>query len=136
MVKIPGLYFVIANEHQARFVRPDPGNVPHTIRTVDAHALRQPGVENAAATWLKEAHVGFADALARVISEEFAVDLFSDLVLVAPAHLLHELTAALEAPARAGVLGSITADLVAVPDNRLRTHLATWLPPRANPCDL
>ena len=77
----------------------------------------------------------FAEALARIIDEEFAVDLFTDLVLVAPSAVLRDLTAAIEAPTRTCLLGSLTADLVSVPDGQLRPflmHVVTekdgWLP--------
>jgi Protein required for attachment to host cells len=116
MVEMPGLYFVIANADRARFVRPDPTNSPHTIRTIDAITLQnQPGG-------------AFPDALARIIEDEFAVDLFTDLVLVAPSALLRALTAAIDAPTRASLIGSLTADLVAVPDDQLRLFLDPWLP--------
>ena len=116
MVEMPGLYFVIANADRARFVRPDPTNNPHTIRIIDASPLPNHSAD------------AFAEALARIIDEEFAVDLFTDLVLVAPSAVLRALTAAIEAPTRTCLLGSLTADLVSVPDGQLRPFLTMWLP--------
>ena len=127
MVYIPGLYFVIVNDQQARFVRPDPANNPHTIRRVDRDELHQPAVPSSPD--------GYAAALARIIDEEFAADLFSHLVLVAPPRLLAELTAAFGTPTRDSLLGSLPADLVAIPDDRLRAFLEHWLPPVVPPCD-
>jgi hypothetical protein len=121
MVEMPGLYFVIANADRARFVRPDPTNTPHTIRIIDAIALQNHSLGP------------FADALARIIDEEFAVDLFTDLVLVAPSALLQALTAAIEAPTRASLLGCLTADLMPVPDDQLRPFLDAWLPKSRSP---
>jgi hypothetical protein len=128
MVEMPGLYFVIANDARARFVRPGLNNHPHTIRTINFDLFRQPADGNGAA-----GSGDAARALARIIDDEFSVDLFSDLVLVAPSHLSVELMAALAAATRESVLGTVSADLLDVPDAGLRPHLAAWLPPVTQP---
>jgi hypothetical protein len=114
-MSMPGLYFVIANDARARFVRPDPSNHPHTVRELDALTLDgMPG--------------GFARLLARSIIDEFAVDLFTHLVLVAPCHVLRDLIALIEGPVAECLIGSLTADLITVPDHELRPLLGEWLP--------
>jgi len=120
---VPGLYFVIANDVRARFVRPDLDNRPHTIRAVDAVTLGHSGGISP-----DEMPGGFAGLLAQSIIDEFAVDLFTHLVLVAPSHVLRDLIAMLDGPAAASLIGSLAADLVTVPDHELRPLLGEWLP--------
>jgi protein required for attachment to host cells len=131
MVEMPGLYIVIANDAHARFVRPGPDNRPHTIHTVDAGTLgeRDGDAPDAA----RAGHAGFAHSLAKRINNDFSVDLFSHLVVVAPVHVLRELLAMLDDVTRASLIGSGAADLVTVPDHDLTTHLRAWLPPIGEP---
>ncbi len=71
--------------------------------------------------------------LSEHIINDFTMDLFSHLVVVAPAALLGELLAALDEPTRDSVLGTVEADLLNVPDQALWPHLCAWLPPIAGP---
>jgi hypothetical protein len=130
MPDIPGLFFVIACEKQARFVRPDQDNGLHTVFAVDFTILGKRDVAPAGPRdppdWQP---IAFARLLAMRISEDFAVDLFTHLVLVAPPHVLHELMAMIDAPTNANLLGSLAKDLVAVPDLELWPHLLPWIQP-------
>lgn len=51
---------------------------------------------------------------------------FDQLVLIAPAHALHDLRTALSKTATAKLVGTETHDLVKVPDHDLPSHLAKW----------
>ena len=112
MVELPGLYFVIANDTHARFVRPDPDNRPHTIRAVEHNVFSDER---------------FARFLAVNLNGEFSADVFSHLILVAPSPVLREVIAALDVPTRTSLIDTIAADLVTVPDQDLQPHLRAWL---------
>ena len=130
MSGIPGLYFVIAGDDLARFVRPDPDNGLHTIETMDFAAIHQRNGPTRSPEPDEPPHPRFAHLLATLIDEDFAVDLFSHLVLVAPPGLLHTLTATLDPSTRASLYGSLAKNLVTVPDLELWPHFLTWLQPR------
>ncbi len=127
MVGIPGLYFVLACDHRARFVRPDPENALHTVggamlptlcgRKADPTGLPSRGPTR------------FASCLARRINADFAVDLFTDLVLVAPPCVLDRLCSQIDDPTRASLLGTLAKDLTVVPDLELWPHLLPWIQP-------
>jgi protein required for attachment to host cells len=130
VIGIPGLFFVIACKNQARFVRPDQDNGLHTVlaanfTTLGKHAVARAGPLDPP-DWQQ---IAFARLLAMRISEDFAVDLFSHLVLVAPPHVLHELTTMIDAPTSAILVGSLAKDLVWVPDLELWPHLLPWIQP-------
>ena len=128
MVGIPGLYFVIARGDQARFVRPDPDNGLHTVGVADLETLRQNDPEaNGACGSPGLTQIRFAPRLARRISEDLAVDLFTHLVLVAPPPLLQELMGLIDEATTASLFGSLARDLMMVPDLELWPHLLPWL---------
>ncbi len=103
MVGIPGLYFVIACDEFARFVRPDTDDGLHTIEVVDSSSISdRDDLGGPAAPSAR-----FARLLAAVIEEDLAVDLFTHLVLVAPPDLLRELRASLSPSAHASLVGSL-----------------------------
>lgn len=136
MVGIPGLYFVIACEDHARFVRPDPDNGLHTVEVVDLTTLHQgdgPATDPTFVTGSPDPHewqsVRFARLLAARIDEDFAVDLFSHMVLVAPPDTLRALLALIDGSTGACLYGSLAKNLIAVPDLELWPHLLPWLPP-------
>lgn len=112
MVRSAGLCFVIADDAHARFLRLGCDNRPHTFRTVD-----------------RAAQDGFARELAECINEDFAVDLFTELVLIAPGYMLRPLMAMIEVPANAKLNGAAAADLLDVPDDQLAPHLEQWVRP-------
>ena len=128
MASIPGLYFVIAGDDRARFVRPDADDRLHTVGCValadlpeadaDAAGVRgPPGPEGNR----------FVPRLAGRISEDFAADLFTHLVVAAPPPVLQELLSLVDVPATACLLGSLGRDLMSVPDLELWPHLLPWI---------
>jgi Protein required for attachment to host cells len=128
VASIPGLYFVIARSDRARFVRPDPEDRLHTVGIVEPATLRQNHVAASTAHGPSGlAHIRFAPLLARRISEDFAVDLFTDLVLVAPPDVLQELMGLVDGPTAASLAGSLARDLMTVPDLELWPWLLPWL---------
>jgi protein required for attachment to host cells len=135
MVGTPGLYFVLACDDRARFVRPDPDNGLHTVGAVDFATLSKNNIDPLDPIELEA--ITFARLLAMRINEDFAVDLFTHLVLVAPPRLLNELTAMIDAPTCGSLFGSLAKDLVIVPDLELWPHLLPWIQPthinRASP---
>jgi hypothetical protein len=124
MVDIAGLYFVIANAERARFVRPGPDNRLHTIQVVDRTTVRKCGDAPGSAD---DAAVPFTSLLVERINEDSAVDLFSQLVIVASPPILSELLARIDDPTRESLIGSLARDLMGVPDLELWPHLHEWL---------
>jgi hypothetical protein len=128
MVEIAGLYFVVANANRARFVRPGPDNRLHTIKVVDDAAV---GKRDDEAPEEPNPNVlvglSFARLLARRISDDQAADLFTHLVIVAPPIVLDELTAMLDPPAGASLIGRLARDLTTVPDLELWPYLDEWV---------
>ena len=120
MVRRAGLCFVIADDRHARFARLGADNRPHTFRTVDRSAVP----DTAAA----ETDV-FALVLTQSINEDFAVDLFTELVVIAPGYILGQLMAMIEVPADGKLDGCVAANLRHVPDDQLGPHLEQWLRP-------
>ena len=148
MSDLPGLIIVITDGRRVRFVRPGPDNALHTTQTVEfaagttdpsrsdgqpkpattrrPRARRRPGQASASG----EPHqLPFAHRLAGRLAEDFAVDRFTDLVLVAPADVLRDVTAALDPPTGVTVIGSLARNLIDVPDLELWPRLRTWVPP-------
>jgi hypothetical protein len=123
MVGIPGLYFVLACDDRARFVRPDPDNGLHTVGAVDFTTLSNNDVDPLDPIDWKQ--ITFGRLLATRVNEDFAVDLFTHLVLVAPPHVLDEMMVMIHAP----TCGSLAKDLVTVPDLELWPHLLPWIQP-------
>jgi hypothetical protein len=123
MVLSAGLCFVIAHDGHARFVRLGSDNRPHTFRTVDCFA-----VSATAAVEPDE----FARELTQCINEGFAVDLFTELVVIAPGYMLRQLMAMIEVPADGKLDGGVAANLLDMPDDQLGPHLEQWVRP-ANP---
>ena len=130
MGTIPGLYFIIAREDRARFVRPDTYDRLHTVGSValtdlpetcdDAGGARGPPGSDEDC---------FLPRLARRISDDFEVDLFTHLVVVAPPSVLQELMCLIEEPTTAYLYGSLGRDLMTVPDLELWPHLLPWIQP-------
>ena len=72
----------------------------------------------------------FVHALAEQMNEAAAAGQYDRLVLVAPAHALHDLRAALDGLAASRLDGTLGKDIVKVPDAELALHLeAFWVPP-------
>jgi hypothetical protein len=124
MVDIAGLYFVIADAERARFVRPGPDNRLHTIQMVDRTTVRKSNDEPGPASNVADP---FTSLLVERVNDDFAVDLFSQLVIVAPALILADLLAMIDNPTRESLIGSLARDLIDVPDLELWPHLHEWL---------
>ncbi len=58
-----------------------------------------------------------------------AAEVFNELVVVAPPHVLSELTDAFALPTKAMLLGNLAKDLVKTPDHELWPHLKEWVRP-------
>jgi hypothetical protein len=125
MVGMDGIYFVIADADRARFVRPGPDGSLHTVARVDLDTVRERGGEPAT----PQPPARFTALLAERLNEDFAVDLFVELVLVAEPDVLGELTGLLDAPTGASLIGSLAKNLMDVPDLELWPHLRSWVHP-------
>ncbi len=130
MVEMAGLYFVIAGDNRARFIRTGPDELPHTIQTVDVTNVIKPGHAPAGAPHSDEsAQVRFTRLLAARISDDVAADVFTALVLIAPRPMLRELKDRIDGPTRASLIGTSARDLVPVPDEKLPLFLKKWIGP-------
>jgi protein required for attachment to host cells len=143
------LCFVVADGGHARFLRPAADYALHTFEAMDSASVHKrdqdlvsdrPGRAFESATAGRHAieprtdpheleKTRFAQAVARKIVEEAAAGVFNELVVVAPSHVLNELTGALDAGTRAKVIGSLAKDLVKTPDHALWPHLKEWVRP-------
>ncbi len=84
---------------------------------------------NASSGAPEHAQIPWTHLLAARLAEEFAVDLFTCLVLVAPAYVLRDLVATIDAPTSTAVIGTLARDFVYLSDLELWPHLRTWIPP-------
>jgi len=143
------LCFVIADGGHARFLRPAGDNALHTFEAIDSsdvHKRDQDLVSDREGRTFESrssarhafsprndphemAKDRFTHAIARRINEDSAADAFNELVVVAPSHVLSELTEALDVPTRAKLLGHLAKDLVKTPDDQLWPHLKEWVRP-------
>ena len=143
------LCFVIADGGHARFVRPGPDNGLHTFDAVDSTDVHKRDhdlvsdregrtFESGSATRHaftprhdphEMAKDRFSHLVAKLVNEGSAGNVFNELVVVAPSHVLCELTGALDVPTRAKLLGNLAKDLVKVPDHELWPHLKEWVRP-------
>jgi protein required for attachment to host cells len=149
MAKHRKLCFVIADGGHARLLRPAADNALHTFETLESDSIHKrdqdlvsdrPGRAFESASVARHAFTPrhdphemakdrFAHAVAQLVNERSAEDVFSELVIVAPSHVLAELTDALDAPARAKLRGELPRDLVKTPDDALWPHLKEWVRP-------
>jgi protein required for attachment to host cells len=68
----------------------------------------------------------FIRFVARELARHCADGAFEQLVIVAPAHALHDLRDALGGRASAMIIGTLGKDLTKTPDHDLMLHLAEW----------
>lgn len=143
------LCFVIADGGHARFVQPAADNALHTIEAVDSTTLHKkdhdlvsdrPGRAFESGSAARHAYTPrhdphelakdrFTQAVAVRVNEDLVVNLFDALVLVAPPHVMSELTEALDAAAKAKLVGNLAKNLVNIPDHELWPHLKEWAKP-------
>jgi protein required for attachment to host cells len=133
------LCFVIADGGHARFVRPAADNALHTFEAVDStdvHKRDQDLVSDREGPGYTPRHDPhdmakdrFSHLVAQRINEDSAADVFNEIVVVAPSHVLSELTCALNAVTRAKLIGTLAKDLAKVPDDELWQHLKEWVRP-------
>jgi protein required for attachment to host cells len=141
------LCFLIADGEHARLLRPDENNVLQVATYFDsatAHRLAHDLVSDRPGRTFESARPGshgieprhephqlekekFAQLIARQLCHAAASDSFDRLVLVAPAHVLNDIEAALDEPTAAKVVGRLAKDLVKVPNHALARHLNHWV---------
>ena len=149
MPKRRKLCFLVADGGHARFLRPAEDNALHTYETLDSatihlkdHDLVSDRQGRAFESDTPGRHAfaprhdphemekeRFAHAVARRVNEASAADGFSELVVVAPPHVMSELTATLDSGTRAKLIGVLPKDLVKTPDHALWSHLKEWVRP-------
>jgi protein required for attachment to host cells len=149
MVQHRNLCFVIADGGHARFVRPAADYALHTFEAVDSSTVHKkdhdlvsdrPGRAFESGATGRHAYTPrtdphelakerFAQSIARRINAESADDVFNELVVVAPPHVLNELTDGLDVQTKAKLVGSLAKDLVKTPDHELWSHLKEWVRP-------
>jgi protein required for attachment to host cells len=145
--KQPKVWIVIADGEHARVVTPTVSEGQfHTVLTFDsasAHlrtsdmVTEGPGRVHESASTSRhsitartdphdQAKHKFATEVGRMINDHDHRKEFDQLVLVAPAHALHDLREALSPQAIAKVVGTASKDLVKVTDHDLAKHLTKW----------
>jgi protein required for attachment to host cells len=140
------LWVVVADGEHARVLAPAevPGQY-RTIRSWDSVSAHQksadmgsdePGRAHESASATRHAIAPrhdphalakrrFIEDLARQLGEEASQGAFDRLVLVAPAHAMHDLRVALPRTAATRLVGELQKDLVKTPDHEIGGHL-TW----------
>jgi len=141
------LCILIADGEHARLLRLEENNVLHVASDLDsatAHVVAHDLVSDRPGRTFESARPGshaiaprhdphqlekkrFAHFVAQQLCHAAASDAFERLVLVAPAHMLNEIEAALDAPTAQKVVGRLPKDLVKVPNHALSQHLQQWV---------
>jgi protein required for attachment to host cells len=129
------VWIVVADGEHARVVVPAArhGQFATAVAfdSADAHLLsRDLGDERPGRQPRQDPHKAAKLDFIRFISQELdrhcSAGAFGQLVIVAPAHALHDLRAALSGPASAMIVGTLAKDLTKTPDHDLMPHLAEW----------
>jgi protein required for attachment to host cells len=141
--------FVIADGGHARFVKSARDNALHTVESLDApnvhkktHDLTsdRPGRVHESAGVVRHAIAPrhdphelekhrFAHFIGDKLNEPGTAGGFSELILVAPPHVLADIRDRLNTTTEAMVVGTLAKDLTHVPDHELYSHLKEWVPP-------
>jgi protein required for attachment to host cells len=149
MPKHRKLCFVVADGGHARFLRPAEDFALHTFEALDSstvhkkdhdlvsdregRAFEGSGPGRSAFTPRHDPHEmakeRFAQTVAKRINEESAAETFTELVIVAPATVMTELTDSLDTTTSAKLIGRLAKDLVKTPDHALYPHLKEWVRP-------
>ena len=147
------LWITIADGEHARIVQPDADNELRTLSALDAAAAHhrsrelasdRPGRGFESAAPGRHAYEPrhdphelekerFAYLIADELNQAAARDTFDELVVAAPARVLHEICRALDANAAERLVGTLEKDLTKVPNHELASHVAEWLSPRRRP---
>ena len=148
MPKDRNLLIVIVDGEHARFVRPAGDNALHTQQDIDSPAAHKrsadlgsdrPGAafhsDSTAHHAVQPRHdphtlekEAFARRVAGQLNEAAATGVLEEVVLVAPAHTMNALEAALDSAAKGRVIGRLEKDLIKTPDHELQPHLHEWVP--------
>lgn len=143
------LLIVIADGEHARLVRQAKDNALHTQTVLESATAgarsAELGTDHPGATFHTGAtahhaieprhdlHTAAKETFAREVAKEIktSMDEAEDLrlLLVAPSHTLSSLQDALDPVAKQRVVGTLSKDLVKVPDHQLQPHLRQWVPP-------
>ena len=144
------LWIAIADGEHARIVQPDANNELRSVTALDAAtahrrtrelASDRPGRSFESATPGRHAYEPrhdphelekerFAHLIAEELNDAVARDAFDELLVVAPARILHEICRALSAKAAERLAGTLEKDLTKVPNHALASHVGDWLSPR------
>jgi protein required for attachment to host cells len=143
------LRIVIADGEHVRFVQPDTDNTLRTLSSLDsatAHlrsrdtgsdrpgrSFESSGGAHHAVGQRHDLHAlekkRFVKLIAEQINAASGSDEFDELLLIAPPRALQELHEALDAAARAKLVGTLEKDLVKTPDPDLWPHVREWVSP-------
>lgn len=121
----PVVWILLADGDSARVVTPSAREGQfHTVEAFQsAGTSAQHGGSSRVAPH-EQAKQRYAAGLAEALDRQ--VNAYSQLVLVAPPHTLHDLREALGKQAAAKVVGTLNKDLVKLNDHDVSAHLAKW----------
>lgn len=149
MAKRRRVWVVIADGEHARIVEPAAAGSFRTLASIDAmeahrrtqalgtdkpgRSFESTGASRHAIAPKHDLHElakqSFEHFVAARLNEASEAGSFERLVLVAPPKALPEIRAALDQPTAAKLVGTLTKDLVKIPDHDLGPHLAEWAMP-------
>lgn len=141
--------FVIADGGHVRFVKPARDNALHTVEALDAVSVHKKthdlasdragrvhessGVVRHAIAARNDPHElekrRFAHLIGEKLNDPGTAGGFTELILVAPPHILAEMRDRLNTMTEALVTGTLAKDLTHVPDHALYPHLKQWVRP-------
>ena len=143
MVKHPIWIVVADGEHACMLTTGEKSDSYHTIEEIDARASNFHTsylITNAAESFTEtpiatshppiphadahqQAKHEFANRLAAFVGLAAEKDIFERLIMIAPAHALYDLRAALPAIAQAKLIGVLQHDLTKTPDHQIGKHV-------------
>jgi protein required for attachment to host cells len=149
MVQHRNSCFVIADGGHVRFVFPAEDNALHTRDASDSPHLHdqssdlgtdRPGRSFESGSVTRHAIAPkndphemekqkFAHTVAKKVCDLSAENGFSELILVAPSHILSEIRDHLDVITAKKLVGTLAKDLTKVPDDALYPHLKEWVRP-------
>ena len=123
-------WYVVADGGKARIVA-DHGGEMRTVQHFDRSGHGDTGTDASAGTSQMKAprsdphetsKVQFAKVVAGLLNEAVRTGKVDEIVLAAPAHVLHEIREALDKAAAAKLGKSVSKDLTNTPDHELASH--------------